>query len=292
MTMENGQNLHQRLDDIWERLQETSRKLWQEDSPVAVSLEAIIEEFRGEVRRVGQALTSSHQALAEQRESLSKEFSSLYSDKIRELESQIARATTRILNLERTLAGREAEIDSLLKSLADKEAENVKFHDEYLKAASHSDEIQAKKMEAFYQDLKKKEADLEATWDSRKRALEEEYRQQAEALKKKEEAVIQEAKQRIQLSETHLTQREKELRQFQDRILQEQMAWESKKLKEEEALIHRDEDIKKQNQDLLSEYKLKQAELQHIKEGMQGEIAELVRQYQAKLKGQNSGIPH
>lgn len=68
--------------------------------------------------------------------------------------------------------------------------------------------------------------------------------------------------------------------------MQERMTWESQTLQQREIFNKREEDLKKQSQDLLSEYKMKQDELQRIKEGMKTEIAELVRQYQAKLKAQ------
>ncbi len=277
MTNSEGfQNPHQRLDEIWARLNDVCRKLWQEDSPAAVGLEAITEEFKGEVRRLGQALAASQKTLSEQKYMLSKEFNEFFSDQILELKSQISRGSVRIAALEKTLASREAEIDNILKALADKEAENVKFHDEYLKAASQSDELQARKMEVFYQELKNKEAELEKTWESRKKALEDDHRQHIESLQKKEKTL-----------EEKFAQREKELRDFQERFMQERMTWESQTLQQREIFNKREEDLKKQSQDLLSEYKIKQDELQRIKDGMKSEIAELVHQYQAKLKAQS-----
>ncbi len=251
----------EKLSEMWQRLETVCQRLWNDDSPAAVSLQAVIEEFRGHVARVEQEVVASRKAIAEQRAAAARELEDQYSDKLRALEAQSARQAARISNLEQNLAGREKELDSALRDLAQKEAENVKFHDEYLKAASRYDEMQAKKMEAFYQDLQKKGAELETLWEGRQKVLENEYRQ-----------------------------REAQLRQFQDRLVQEQAAWERQKLSEHEALSKRDEELKKSSQDLSHDYTRKQAELQKIKEGMQREIAEVVRQYQAKLRA-GSGAP-
>jgi len=277
-----------KLGEIWDRLGEICRKLWEQDSPSAVTLQALIEEFKGEVHRVEQSLAAAFKALSEARQSAAKEFEDLYSDRVHGLESQLSRANSRISTLEQTLAGREKDLDAALKDLARKEAENVKFHDEYLKAASHYDEMQAKKMEGFYQELQKKGAEMESLWEGRQKALEAEYRQRAEALQKKHDEAMAEVKARVQAHEGQLAQREAQLKQFQERLLQEQSSWESRKLADHEGLVKRDEELKKQSQDLAYEYKRKQSELQNIKEGMQREIAEIVRQYQAKVKGQNA----
>src|SRR5256885_8620191 len=81
-----------RLNEVWHRLDLVCRRLWDEDSPSAVGLQALTEEFKGEVHRVEQLLAATQKTLQEQRHALSKEFEALYTEKVKGLENQIAHA--------------------------------------------------------------------------------------------------------------------------------------------------------------------------------------------------------
>ena len=83
------------------------------------------------------------------------------------------------------LAPRRDAVPGYAVRFAAKEAVNLEFHDKFLKTTAEQDEARAKKMESFYKEIVAKEAELEARWESRHNALETEYQQRAEALKKK-----------------------------------------------------------------------------------------------------------
>src|SRR4051812_9012570 len=103
-----------RLNEIWQRLDLVCRKLWDEDSSAAVGLQAVIEEFKGEVHRVEQMLISYQKTLYEQRQAMAKEYEGIYNDRIRAIEHQLAHGNERIAIMEDGLFKKEAKIKDLL----------------------------------------------------------------------------------------------------------------------------------------------------------------------------------
>jgi hypothetical protein len=126
---------------------------------------------------------------------------------------------------------------------------------------------------------------LEARWETRHAALEAENKQRNEALKKKHEELLDEIKTRAAVLESHYTSRERELELGQERFRADREAWDAARLTEAQSLSKRKEEISLQADSLANEYKKKQAELQRIKDSMQSELAEVVRQYQARMRG-------
>lgn len=204
-------------------------------------------------------------------------------DRLHTLETQLARATARVAALEKTIAQRDDEIGRLLAELKEKEQRNIDFHEQFLRASARQDELQARKMEEFYETLKAKKAELEAVWDQRAKALETEYREKLAALEAKERGLVEDLKQRVAQHERQHVQSQRILRETGERLSAEQQDWESQRLAEREALTRRADELAQKAQDLEREYQKRQAQMNSIKESMQREIAELVRQYQARV---------
>ncbi|HAM34454.1 MAG TPA: hypothetical protein DEB40_13760 [Elusimicrobia bacterium] len=278
-------NQHEtRLHEAWQRLELVCRRLWDSDSPAAVDLQAIIEEFKGEVHRVEQMVSTLRKLHQELRDTVSKEMESNYSEEIRALQLQVKNANERILGLEESLAKKEEHTQQLLKELAAKEALNLEFHDKYLKASTEQDEARAKKMESFYQELMKKETDLEAGWVTRHAALEAEHKQRTDMLKKKHDELLEDIKARATALEEHYAKREVELDLAHEHYRTDKESWDAVRLSEQQSLSKRKEELALQAENLAVEYKKKLGDLQRIKESMQQELGEVVRQYQAKMR--------
>lgn len=241
------------LEALWVRLEGVSQRLWDENSASAASFQALVEEFRGEVHRESRLL---------------------------------GLANERIAVLQAACADREAKMKELLNELSVKEAQNLEFHDKFLLAASKNDEMQAKKMDAFYQDMQKRQAELESGWQNKYKALESEHLLRTEKIKKDQESLTAEIKQRATALEVEHVKRESRLDEAREKFMTGFSAWEAKKAEDVEALNKRERELVARTQDLGLEYKEKQAEFQKLKEALQREVAEIVRQYQARLRGE------
>ncbi|MBI3565915.1 MAG: hypothetical protein HY079_12010 [Elusimicrobia bacterium] len=236
------------LGQIWERLDALCRRLWDENSAAAVEAQAIHEEFKGEVHRVESMIANVDELRAHDRSAHEEAMAGLR----RQYELEIAALKKRVELLDKGVSERDARIDGLLTTIARKEEENLEFHAQVLRMSASSDETKSKKMEEFYQELVKKETQMEAAWAQRHKALESEHTHLQQILASKQ---------------TELD------------------AWEKRRLTQEEALKRRDMDSELKAQQLALEYRKKQAEIEDLKKGLQASITELVRQYQSRLRG-------
>ncbi|MDE2489931.1 MAG: hypothetical protein KGM24_03740 [Elusimicrobia bacterium] len=236
------------LVEAWQRLEAVCRRLWEENSPSAVEAQAIFEEFKGEVARADAQSANSAELRAHDLREHEQDLAELR----RQYEMELAGLKRRLELHEQTLREKDARVDDLLKTVASKEEQNLEFHAQVLKMSAASDETKAKKMEQFYQDLMKKEESLGDVWQQRHKALEEEH----EHLRK-----ILAAKQA------------------------ELDAWEQRRVTEEESLKKRQTEHELKSQQLASEYRKKQQEIEDLKASLQRSVTELVRQYQARLRG-------
>lgn len=283
----NGAVAEVRLDDVWDRLNSTCRSLWNEDSPSAVNLQAIVEEFKGEVHRVTQLVHAMRESLSEQKTKLQSEFQAVYSDKIRTYELQLANASSRIAALDETLLKEREKVESLLKDLLHKDEENAAFHEKFLRIESEHDEERTRKMEAFYLDLQKKGGEMEVSWAARRGDLENEFKQRTLDLQKKHDALFEEIKKRASTLEGEYSRRERELTESQETLTKQMSSWESNRTAQEQSLIKRDQELKLQGEALASEYRKKQKDLEDLKEKMQREIGQLVQFYQSKTRSES-----
>lgn len=242
------------LTDIWKRLEPLCRRLWDENSPVAVSLQALAEEFNGEVQRASHLLQACQDTIREQQKAMAEE---------------------------------RARVDSLRKDLLAREAENAEFHDRFLKLEATHDEERSKKMEAFYQDLNKRRAELESSLEARRWAMEDELKERAQALQKKHDELVASLKQRADEMEKQHSAQENELAKTHSRILQEMSTWEADTRRRDEALLAREKAMTERERQIKEEYQKKQTELQQIKEGLRAEVTELIKQYQTKLRDES-----
>ena len=235
------------LSAAWGRLEVVCRKLWDENSTSAVEVQAVVEEFKGEVHRVDTYLASAEELHALELHAHEDDLAAMR----RHYELELAGLKKRLELQESALREKDARIEDLLKTLARKEEENLNFHSQVLRMSASSDELKAKKMEEFYQEMIKTGAAQADTWQQRHVTLEQEG----------------EHRQKI------LAVRQTELD-----------AWESRRIVEEEALKKRATDVELQSSQLAQEYRKKQQEIEDLKGGLQRSITELVRQYQARLR--------
>lgn len=238
------------LRQIWDRLEALCRRLWDENSAAAVEAQAVYEEFKGEVNRLESLVTNIEEMRAHDRSSHEESMAALR----RQYEMEIASLKKRVELLDKGLAERDARIDGLLATIARKEEENLEFHSQVLRMSASSDETKSKKMEEFYQELVKKETQMEASWAQRHKALEGEHAHLQQILAAKQ---------------TELD------------------AWEKRRVTQEEAIKRREIDSEIKAQQLAQEYRKKQVEIEDLKKSLQASITELVRQYQTRLRAES-----
>lgn len=236
------------LDEAWQRLEAVCRKLWDENSASAVEVQAVVEEFKGEVHRLAAFVVNVDERRAHDLHEREDALAALR----RQYEMELAGVKKRLELHEQSLREKDARIDDLLKTIARKEEENLEFHSQVLRMSAASDETKTRKMEEFYQELMKKEAALADSWQKRHVTLEQEHEQ----------------------LEKILAARQNELD-----------AWEKRRMGEEEDLKKRSTDVELRSQQLAQEYRKKQQEIEDLKASLQHSITELVRQYQARLRG-------
>lgn len=278
-----------RLPEVWQRLEAICRRLWDTDSPSAVDLQALIEEFKGETHRAEQMIATMRKNNNELREAVTSDVQRLFTEQVRSLQVQLKNAQERGAALEAASAKKDDRIEGLLKELADKEAVNLEFHEKFLASTAVADEARANKMDSFYKELTDKEGQLESRWEARHVALDAEHKQRSDALKKRHEGLLEEIQARAAALEEHYSKREHEAELAQEHFRTDREAWDEARLCEAQSLSKRKEEIALQADNLANEYKKKQTELQRIKESMQSELAEVVRQYQAKMRGPGGG---
>ncbi|OGR95895.1 MAG: hypothetical protein A2V88_16575 [Elusimicrobia bacterium RBG_16_66_12] len=239
------------LADAWTRLEEVCRRLWEENSPVAVETQAIVEEFKGEVSRIDAQFSLAD----EHRRHEATEHEEAMALLRRQYEMELAGAKKRVELMEKTLHEKDLRVEDLLKALSRKEDENLEFHSQVLRMSAAGDEVKAKKMDEFYQELLKKEASMDASWQQRHKALENDHHQTQEVLASKQAELD---------------------------------AWSIRRQNEEESLLKRQTDLEIRSQHLVQEYRKKQQEIEDLKASLQKSISDLVRQYQTRLKGDAS----
>lgn len=198
-----------RMADIWSRMEGICRRLWEEDKSAAVPLQALAEEFRGEAER---------------------------------LETELEHSRKRRLALEAADLESRRRAEELAQKLESAQAESLRQREEFLKAEAEKEAQRAQRMQAFYDDLKKKSELLEQTWEQRRRDLDTDCAKRSEDLAGRE---------------SRCAQREAALKRQEDALAQRQ----------------------KQLED---EFAARRAELDQLKERFQREIAVLVKQYGAK----------
>ncbi len=274
------------LSESWSRLEPICRRLWEENSPAAVNLQAVMEEFGGEAQRVEQMLQACQKALHEQQEKLSEDAAFLRSEQSKSQTLELETAKAQLARAEGSLSQKRTKADGLKAELSAQVAENVEFHDKFLKAEAAHDEDRVKKMEAFYTELNKKGATLETSWEARHKALEEEHRLRDAALQKKHDALAEALKNRIVELEQFYAKQDAELTKAHDRMMQEMTAWEASNRLKDEALLKRDKESTLREHQWKEEYTKKQLEFEGLKESLQREVAEIVKQYQAKLRNE------
>ncbi|MEK7383204.1 MAG: hypothetical protein AAB262_07945 [Elusimicrobiota bacterium] len=236
------------LPNAWLRLQEVSRQLWEANSPAAVETQAILEEFKGEVSRIDAQFSLADEHQRHEAAEHEEEIACMR----RQFEMELANLKKRLELMEKNLHEKDLYIEEQLKVLARNEDENLAFHSQVLRMSAAGDEVKSKKMDEFYQELLKKEALMEDSWQQRQKALEKDHQQTEEVLASKQAELD---------------------------------AWDKRRHTEEESLLKKQTDLEIRSQHLVQEYRKKQQEIEDLKASLQKSVTDLVRQYQARLKG-------
>lgn len=243
-----------RLEEVWARLSALNDSLWKDNSARAVESQALLEEFRNEMLRFDRLVVQAQETMSQMTREHEQSLASLRSH----YEAEAAGLRKRIDLLERAIKDKDAEVEKLVIAVNDQEKRTADFQAGVVKMAADSEVAVVKKMEDLYHDLRAKEGALEEAWNKRRAELENEAARQRELLEAK---------------------------------AQELDAWEKRRRDEDAAAKRRSVDLDLKAQALQNEYRVKQQEIETLKENLQKSISELVRQYQSKLKGETTPPP-
>ncbi len=268
-----------KLASTWERLGAAVKDLWNANSPSAVELQALYEEFKGEAERAEMAIESYRRTLAGQRESLRTEFEEAYSHRFNELESALAAIEERLARSEANLAQERRRSEGLSRDLLDKEAEMSALREQALKSQEEQDAQKAHRLADLFASLKKRRDELESIFAERQRALESGYAQEFQSLQGRHAQAMDDFRRRLSEIEAHYAKRESELSASHERMMSEITAWEAKNRKRDEELLRRESELLRQERELTDSYRKKQMELEKTKEEMQRELSQMIRRY-------------
>ncbi|HVA67068.1 MAG TPA: hypothetical protein VNK24_09130 [Elusimicrobiota bacterium] len=266
------------LKEIWGRFEIIARKLWIENSSAAVGLQSLIEEFHAEIARVEETLLSYRRNYLEQKEIIEKTY---FAETISKLESALAKARDKIAAQEGEISLKISKIKDLEGFIAVKEEDLSRAHDRHIKSTLENSEQFNQKIETLYQEVMAKESALLPLWGRRLKELEDQYRARAEELELKNEALLAEHKQREAALEKNYQDKLAELRASQQKALDDITNWSSRKLREEQELLRRANELELRTQELEHEIKKKHLELETLKENLRQEVAQVVKRYQA-----------
>ncbi|MBI4369340.1 MAG: hypothetical protein HY547_03815 [Elusimicrobia bacterium] len=310
-----------KLTEVWGRLDSLCHKLWEEDRVAAVGLQALIEEFRGEITRAEQMMTSYKKAISEQRQTLEQVLSSRHQQEMSKMQDIINGANKDVAALKETLKFEEAKLRESLKReelkngelrgvIDTKEKELDHLKDEMLKRETEMDARHASKMRELYDELQKKEATTESFWSKqrqqwdaehqerlasleqkektlaeRSKFLEKDYQSKIGDLQKKYEGLLDNLKVRATNLEHEYNQRETELLAAYNQLKNDLETKESSLLKERDSVAQKDREISDRRHRLEEEYRRKQMELDTLKDTLKSEVNKIVREYRAKQEG-------
>jgi chromosome segregation ATPase len=239
------------LTAIWKRLESVCQRLWDENSSGAVQMQAVLEEFKGEVHRVEAHLDGIGEAQAHAAKSDEETQAAVR----RQYEMELANFKKRLELQESALRDKDARTEDLIKTIARKEEEALDFRSQILRASVIDDEAKAGKMEVFYQKLMKAEAALTESWQKRHATLEHEHQ---------------------------------ELQRILVAWQSEMDVWERRCVGDKESLQNRNTELEIKTQRLAQQYREKRQEIEDLKAGLERNIAELVSRYQSRLRGSNA----
>lgn len=261
------------LTGVWDRMGDVCRKLWAEDRVSAVTLQALLEEFKGEVERAQQTLVTYQKTLVETRKTVSQQIAAEYKGQIAHLESALAAAREEAAASAKSQQAEKEHGAQLASALEIQEAKNLEFKDRFLKTEMERDVVRGRKMEEFYQEVLAKSKDLEASWEQKHRELESKYIAQEEELRKKNVEHLEGIRKLALDLEKTYSQKEADLGASYERLRQEMEGREAKCLKMEE-------DLRKQEDGLTA----RRRELDELKLRLQQEISAVVQGYKDKPK--------
>ncbi|HNW43231.1 MAG TPA: hypothetical protein PKI19_01930 [Elusimicrobiales bacterium] len=181
------------------RLKALAERLWADNNPSSVHLNAILEEFSPDVKALGQVVSeyeadcsgrlAAREAEHATREARLKDEIRALKEKGAELEKEDPGLLAKIAELKAAVRARDERLDELQAKAAEQERElNLKY---------------VAKMQELYEQINEKELGMLAKWEekskkieARAHTLEEEYDKRARELEQREKALEEDAKAR------------------------------------------------------------------------------------------------
>lgn len=185
---ENGKTSATRLGEIWNRLDALCLRLWHEDRIAAVGLQAVIEEYKGEIARAEQMLSGLQKALGEQRQTLESSFNQQYQSEKTQWTERHAALERQVKSLEDSLAQERARSEDFRKKLETTERAYSEFKETALKKEAELDTSHSAHLRGLLDEMEKREARMaEGETDLRRKAntLEDRIRELETAYQKK-----------------------------------------------------------------------------------------------------------
>ena len=152
------------------------KKLWAENHPAAVNIQAVIEEFREEVEAVERMVPEYEKYSEMKLASIEQKIKEEYLEKFSQAETKLAENTGRIHELESSLKS-EKENSAGLNGVI--EAKTFEIKDLKARISVAESELRAKyveKMHELYDQVSQKESEMAVYWENKYKLLEEKKR--------------------------------------------------------------------------------------------------------------------
>ncbi len=268
-----------KLEDLLARLDAACQRLWDEDRTSAISVSAVAEEAKLELRRLEQAVKSLEEQVPEERRLGRMETETIYHEKVRELEARLRQTEEIGAGLKDSLAHERQRVEKLFRENESREEEVAQFKEKALKAEAERDATRSKKMGELAGDLEARSAELERLWTQRHDQLEEDHKRRREEMEKKHESFLKDLDSRVQHAEAGLREREESFR-TQHASSEVALRERDKRVGDLETRLHQQaEAIVARAAELEKDYGRKRDELESIKTKMREQVAQAVRLY-------------
>jgi hypothetical protein len=269
------------LSELWSSLEAVSQELWQDNSKGALKLKIVVEEFRGEVGRLQEKLLAAQAGLQVEKRHVQDAMEDGEARE-REIHEQNEALRRHSQAMEQALAKERKTVEELLKKIEAKEEENIDFKGKFLHIESERDHSRADKMQAFLQDVQKKETEAEETWMKRNQVLEAEYVQRSDEMKKSDQERLQTLQKRAADLEEQYRKKAEALQASCDASRREVESKDAAYRERAEALAHREAELLAVEKQAASVLEAKKRDLDEMKRRMEAELKEILREYQAK----------
>ncbi|MBI2070986.1 MAG: hypothetical protein HYT79_10360 [Elusimicrobia bacterium] len=141
------------LGEIWAKLDAICQNLWKEDRAAAVTLQAMIEEYRTEMAEADRLLVQSKTMLAEERETTERILAARHHEEIARLQERLKQTEEEVAGAKRRLDQEIIRNKELHELLEGKGRELEDFQDEALKREAEFHAKYLEKMRILCQEI-------------------------------------------------------------------------------------------------------------------------------------------